>query len=156
MAGVGHRRLCGSRGDVIRAGTWRKGKIYRSCLTLIHLSFHNCNNWNTDGCSFMELKKSVRKSEIGKWQPTAAFSLQTHPNLIMKSLNMQKRLKWCNEPPLPSLSYYQLVAAPPIYSPFTNYFKGAPRYHNISFVNISVYISKRYLFCEQVQYPLKN
>lgn len=36
------------------------------------------------GCSFMELKKSVHKSEVAEWQPTAAFSLQVLPNFIMK------------------------------------------------------------------------
>ena len=34
----------------------------------------------------------------------------------------------------------------PIQSPFTNDFKEAPRYCNISFVNISVCISKRDIF----------
>lgn len=36
MVGAG-QRLCGSGGDVIRAGTWRKGKIYTSHLTSIQL-----------------------------------------------------------------------------------------------------------------------
>lgn len=31
------------------------------------------------GCSFMELKKKVHKSEVAKWQPTAAFSLADAP-----------------------------------------------------------------------------
>ena len=75
----------------------------------------------------------------------------------MKSLHTQKKTGLCNEPPC---THYPAPAdghSFPILSPFTDYFRAAPRHYNTSFVNISMCISKRrILFCKQARYPLKT
>lgn len=60
------------------------GKIYTSHLTYTPF-FPMWNSRNTGSYSFMELKKikTVHKSEVAKWQPTAAFNLQAHPNFLL-------------------------------------------------------------------------
>lgn len=94
-------RLCGSWAsrleveDVIRAGTWRRGKIYMNYLTSIQLFITG----TVGGCSFMELKNKVfinQRLQSGSLQQRLACRCFL---TLLWSLNTQKKSGWYNESP---------------------------------------------------------